>query len=183
MLVDPSGEIHWVIIVVAGIAIVVAIIVLPDWDAESLAPGQAFRVQKLIENLIKCAKIRGDTEIVTNLEAMTVTGIFEPQSSGRNGPEDDISETRRARTFFGIGRTRTILAADFFNKPCKLQMLRWTPKTGRHDKVSFPGLGTAESGACQHEAEAAGVWGPPYYPQCWLRSQSGPIKIIGVQFR
>jgi RHS repeat-associated protein len=114
--VDPDGE--WVIpaIVAAGAVITLAV-VLPDWDADALTPSQANRVSRLIASLKRCAGHASDASVVSNLNAMTVTGIFE---TGEPDGTDDVSMTRNGR-FFGWSN-RTILASDFFRRDTEDQL-------------------------------------------------------------
>jgi RHS repeat-associated protein len=100
--IDPNGK--WVIPVVAGgIALTIAVIVLPDWDANSLSASQANKLAALVKALKTCA----DSTAAGYLDAMTVTGIFKPGSTA------GTSVTRNGR-FFGWGN-RTILSPDYFS--------------------------------------------------------------------
>jgi hypothetical protein len=112
MYVDPNGEFPVVATIVAAAAVVTLVAVLPDWDADGLTTDQATLLQTYIATLWNCASDASNTdEIRNNLDAMTVTGIFE---SGEPDGDNDVSETRNG-WFFGYSN-RTLLANDFFSR-------------------------------------------------------------------
>jgi len=110
MWIDPDGE--WVVpvIVAAGAAITLAV-VLPDWDADGLTAHQSAYVVRLIQALKKCATESKNSNVASYLDKMTITGVFK---RGEPDGAEDASETRNGR-FFGYGN-RTILSRDFFIK-------------------------------------------------------------------
>lgn len=100
---------------VGVVAVGILIVVLPDWGTDWLSDDQAQRVNVMTQELLEAGIRAGDTEVVRNLQSMTVTGIFEP-----GWIEDDNSETRNGR-LFGWS-SRTILSADFFQRDRPSQM-------------------------------------------------------------
>lgn len=98
---DTDGR--WIIsVLVGGGAIAVAVIVLPDWDAQNLNSAEAQKVNKLLDAIKSCAKDAEDPPMCKNLGALNPTGRFKKPSDN-----DDSAVTRNGR-FFGYGN-RTIL--------------------------------------------------------------------------
>lgn len=88
-----------------------------DWGTDSLDRFDQAWVNMLINQMCQCFKKVGDNKACDCLKGMTIVGIFERGKM----PTDDISETRNGRCF-GYGN-RTILSADFFDRPRKEQYI------------------------------------------------------------
>jgi RHS repeat-associated protein len=113
---DPNGQFPVVAVGAGVVAAGILVAVMPDWGTDWLSDAQAQQVNSMTQKLLKCANSTGDTAIVSNLESMTITAIFEPGKM----EDDSTSETRNGR-FFGWSN-RTILSADFFQRDCASQM-------------------------------------------------------------
>jgi hypothetical protein len=81
-----------------------------DWGTDYLTHAQAQQVQGELAMLVQAAQTANDPEVIRNLKAMSIRGVFERGKMS----EDGTSETRNGK-FFGYSN-RTILSADYFTR-------------------------------------------------------------------